>query len=326
VKNHKSINLPGVAVKLPAMSESDKDDIEFGIKEGVDFVAASFIRKASDVVEIRKFMDALGGKRIKIISKIENKEGVDNIDAIIKVSDGVMVARGDLGVEIPAEAVPFIQKDIIRRCNREGIFVITATQMMDSMMRNPRPTRAEVADVANAILDGTDVIMLSGETASGKYPVEAVKMMVDVAIAAERGIIQHKVSRDRRGVLDNSVTNAIGFAACNSADLLGVKAIVAPTSSGRTAVTISKYRPRTPIIAFAMDDIVVRQMSLIWGVNAYHMSHMEDQQEFFRAAIRQCMKLIDLEEGDLMVLTAGIPFGSVGATNMCRIHQVGHEF
>ena len=326
VKNHKSINLPGVLVKLPAMSECDKDDIEFGIKEGVDFIAASFIRKASDVVEIRKYLDALGGNRIKIISKIENKEGVDNIDEIIQVSDGVMVARGDLGVEIPPEAVPFIQKEIIRKCNREGVFVITATQMMDSMIRNPRPTRAEVADVANAILDGTDAIMLSGETAAGKYPLESVKMMVDVAHAVEKSTGYNKHGKDRRGALDNSVTNAIGFAACNSADLLGAKVIVAPTSSGRTARTISKYRPRTPIIAFTIDDIVARQLSLVWGVTSYHMGQVEDQQEFFRAAIRRCMKLIDLDEGDLMVLTAGIPLGTIGATNMCRIHQVGHEF
>jgi pyruvate kinase len=237
-----------------------------------------------------------------------------------------MVARGDLGVEIPPEAVPLIQKEIISKCNKEDVFVITATQMMDSMMRNPRPTRAEVADVANAILDGTDAVMLSGETASGKYPIEAVKMMIDVAMATEKAVDYHRFFRDHGKAIDNSVTNAIGFAACNSADLLGAKVIITPTSSGRTAVTISKYRPKTPIIAFAMDDMVVRQLSLVWGVTAYHMVHMEDQQEFFRAAIRHCMDLIVLAEGDLMVLTAGIPFGGNVATNMCRIHQVGQEF
>jgi pyruvate kinase len=324
VKDHKSINLPGVQVKLPAMSERDKDDIEFGIGADVDFVAASFIRKASDVKEIRRYLDALGGKKIKIISKIENKEGVDNIDEIIKVSNGVMVARGDLGVEIPPEAVPLIQKEIIRKCNREGVFVITATQMMDSMMRNPRPTRAEVADVANAILDGTDAIMLSGETASGKYPLESVHMMVNVSLAAEQALGHSRLTRDRRA-MDNSVTNAIGFAACNSADSLGAKLIVTPTSSGRTAVTIAKYRPKTPIIAFSMDETVIRQLSLVWGVSAVHIV-MEDQQEFFRAAIRHCMEENDLEEGDLIALTMGVPFGTLGATNMFRIHQVGHEF
>ncbi|MDR0570159.1 MAG: pyruvate kinase [Clostridiales Family XIII bacterium] len=324
VKDHKSINLPGVSVKLPAMSERDKDDIEFGINEGVDFVAASFIRKASDVKDIRRYLDALGGNRIKIISKIENKEGVDNIDEIIRASDGVMVARGDLGVEIPAEAVPLIQKEIIRKCNREGVFVTTATQMMDSMIRNPRPTRAEVADVANAVLDGTDSVMLSGETASGKYPVEAARMMVHVSMAAEKALRHY--NKDRRGATDDSVTNAIGFNVCNCADSLGAKLIVTPTSSGRTAATISKYRPKTPIVAFSMDDTVVRQLSLAWGVEATHVERMEDQSEFFRVAVRHCMESNDLEEGDLIVITAGVPFGKAGGTNMLRVHQIGQEF
>jgi len=326
LKNQKSMNLPGVSVKLPAMSEKDADDIQFGIKEGVDFVAASFIRRASDVIAIRKFLDASGGKQIKIISKIENREGVDNIDEIMRVSDGIMVARGDLGVEIPPEDVPLIQKEIIRKCNRAGIFVITATQMMDSMTRNPRPTRAEVADVANAVLDGTDVIMLSGETASGKYPLESVKMMVHVAMTVEKAVHHHRFSENRAGVIDSDVTNVIGFAACNSADLLKAKAIVVPTSSGQTAMIVSKYRPKTPIISFTMHDTVARQLSLIWGVTAHIIAHMDDQQEFFRTAIHRCTELIGLKEGDVVALTTGVPFGAGGSTNMCRIHHVGQAF
>jgi pyruvate kinase len=326
IMDHKSINIPGVKVHLPAMSLVDKDDIEFGINAGVDFIAASFIRKASDVDEIRKYMHALGAKKIKIIAKIENKEGIDNIDYIIRAADGIMVARGDLGVEIPPEEVPLIQKEIIRKCNSEGVFVITATQMMDSMIRNPRPTRAEVADVANAILDGTDAIMLSGETASGKYPLEAVKMMRSVARSAEVAIRRGRTTDERRGTWETSVTNAIGFCTCSSADSLGARAIVTPTSSGQTALRISKYRPRAPIIAFSMDETAVRQLALVWGVTAFHIDRIDDQQEFFRAVVRHCMERNLVEDGDLIVLTAGIPLGTQGNTNMMRIHEIGNEF
>jgi pyruvate kinase len=325
VKDHKSINLPGVHVELPAMSDKDKDDIEFGIEQDVDFIAASFIRTASDVHEIRKFLAVLGGEQIKIISKIENREGVDNINEIIDASDGVMVARGDLGVEIPPEEVPLIQKEIIRRCNGKGKFVITATQMMDSMIRNPRPTRAEVADVANAVLDGTDVIMLSGETASGKYPLEATRMMVDVAVAAESAIGHHRFNKDRRGVATD-VTGVIGSCTVTSADSLKAKAIVTPTSSGKTAIMISKHRPESQIIAFSLNERVVRQLSLVWGVTAYRMERLDDQQEFFRDVIRHCMKLKFVDEGDIVVITAGVPLGKSGSTNMMRIHEIGRPF
>ncbi|MDR2355809.1 MAG: pyruvate kinase [Clostridiales Family XIII bacterium] len=326
VKDHKSVNLPGVHLDLPALSDRDKDDIEFGIEQDVDFIAASFIRTAADVREIRKFLAVLSGQQIKIISKIENREGVNNIDEIIAVSDGVMVARGDLGVEIPPEEVPLIQKEIIKRCNSSGKFVITATQMMDSMMRNPRPTRAEVADVANAVLDGTDVIMLSGETASGKYPLEAVKMMVDVAVAAEGAIGHSRLHRDRRTGGARDVTGAIGFCTVNSADSLRAKAIVTPTSSGNTALMISKHRPKSRIIAFSLDERVVRQLSLVWGVNAYRMERLDDQQEFFRDVIRYCMRLNLMDEGDIIVITAGVPLGTSGNTNMLRIHEIGQPF
>ncbi|MDR0424056.1 MAG: pyruvate kinase [Clostridiales Family XIII bacterium] len=326
IKDHKSINIPGVSVHLPAMSLVDKDDIEFGINAGVDFIAASFIRKASDVDEIRKYIHALGAKKIKIIAKIENKEGIDNIDEIVRTANVVMVARGDLGVEIPPEEVPLIQKEIIRKCNKAGIPVITATQMMDSMIRNPRPTRAEVADVANAVLDGTDAIMLSGETASGKYPLEAVKMMRSVARSAEVAIRHGRTAESRRAGQEASVTSTIGFCTCSSADTLGAKAIVTPTSSGQTAVRISKYRPKAPIIAFSMDETAVRQLALVWGVTAFHMDRFDDQQEFFRAVIRQCMEHSLVDDGDLIVLTAGIPLGTSGNTNMMRIHEIGNEF
>ncbi|MDR1246005.1 MAG: pyruvate kinase [Clostridiales Family XIII bacterium] len=326
VKDRKSINLPGVHLDLPAMSDKDKDDIEFGIEQDVDFIAASFIRTASDVNEIRRFLAVLGGEKIKIISKIENREGVNNIDGIIDASDGVMVARGDLGVEIPPEEVPLIQKEIIKRCNSKGKFVITATQMMDSMIRNPRPTRAEVADVANAVLDGTDVIMLSGETASGKYPLEATKMMVDVAVAAEGAIGHSRLYKDRRGVGVADVTGVIGFCTVNSADSLKARAIVTPTSSGNTALMISKHRPKSKIIAFSLNERVVRQLSLVWGVDAYRMERLDDQQEFFRDVIRHCMKLELVDDGDVIVITAGVPLGTSGNTNMLRIHEIGRPF
>jgi pyruvate kinase len=326
VKDRKSINIPGVHLDLPAMSDKDKDDIAFGIEQDVDFVAASFIRTASDVREIRKFLAVLGGQNIKIISKIENREGVDNIDEIIAASDGVMVARGDLGVEIPPEDVPLIQKEIIKRCNGNGKFVITATQMMDSMIRNPRPTRAEVADVANAVLDGTDVIMLSGETASGKYPLEAVKMMVDVALAAEGAIGHSRLYRDRRGGGEGDVTGVIGFCTVSSADSLKAKAIITPTSSGNTALMISKHRPKSNIIAFSLNEQAVRQLSLVWGVTAYILDRLDDQQEFFRDVIRHSMRLNLVEEGDIIVITAGVPLGISGNTNMMRIHEIGKPF
>jgi pyruvate kinase len=327
VKDHKSINLPGIHLDLPALSDKDKDDIEFGIEQDVDFVAASFIRTAADVNEIRRFLAVLGGEKIKIISKIENREGVDNINEIIDASDGVMVARGDLGVEIPPEEVPLIQKEIIKRCNGKSKFVITATQMMDSMIRNPRPTRAEVADVANAILDGTDVIMLSGETASGKYPLEATKMMVDVAVAAEGAIGHSRLYRDRRGngSMDD-VTGVIGFCTVNSADSLKARAIVTPTSSGNTALMISKHRPKSKIIAFSLNERVIRQLSLVWGVEAYRMERLDDQQEFFRDVIRHCMRLELVDDGDVIVITAGVPLGTSGNTNMLRIHEIGRPF
>jgi pyruvate kinase len=323
IKDHKSINLPGAIVRLPAISGKDKEDLEFGIREGVDFIAASFIRKAQDVRDIRKYLDLLGGQGIKIISKIENREGVDNITEIIDASDGIMVARGDLGVEIPPEEVPLIQKDIIKHCNELGKFVITATQMMDSMIRNPRPTRAEVADVANAILDGTDATMLSGETASGKYPLEAVNMMVHVAQSAESAIVHSRFFRERRDSLKGDMTNVIGDSTVRCAETLNAKAIVTPSTAGKTALMISKHRPPTLIIAFSTNRQVVRQLSLVWGVSAYYLERLDDQTDFFRTIISRCIKLELVVEGDIIVLTAGVPLGVSGKTNMLRIHEIG---
>ena len=255
VKNNKGVNVPGVKVNLPAITEKDRSDIEFGIEQGIDFIAASFVRKVSDVLAIREILEENNATHIKIISKIENQEGVDNLDEIIEVSDGIMVARGDLGVEIPTEEIPVVQKLMIKKCNEAGKPVITASQMLDSMIRNPRPTRAEVTDVANAIYDGTDAIMLSGETAAGKYPVEAVKTMATIAKRAE------ETMRNRRTKINKSknVTDAISYATCTTAMDLDAKAILSSTASGHTARMVSKFRPDCPIIATTSDESVRRQ-------------------------------------------------------------------
>jgi pyruvate kinase len=323
IKDYKSINAPGVLVRLPAITDKDKEDIVFGIGEGIDFIAESFVRKGSDVEEMRAFLNVHGAGHVRIISKIENKEGVDNIFDIVAASDLVMVARGDLGVEIPAELVPVTQKKIIKLCNLEGKPVITATQMMDSMMRNPRPTRAEVADVANAIYDGTDGIMLSGETAAGKYPVEAVKMMVDIANATEAALNYDSILREKGRVKDASITNAIGHATCTSAQGLKATAILTPTATGHTAQVVSKFRPKAPIIAFTTSDQVARQLSLVWGVMPIVTKPAGSEKDVFVDAISISSEKGLVKEGDLVVITAGAPVGVGGMTNMLRIHIVG---
>ncbi len=325
LKDYKSINVPGVKVKLPAITERDKADIEFGISQDVDFIAASFVRKASDIEEMRWLLNDRGASHIRIIAKIENKEGVDNIDEIIKASDGVMVARGDLGVEIPAENVPIYQKKIIKKCNKMGKFVITATQMMDSMMRNPRPTRAEVADVANAIFDGTDVIMLSGETAAGKYPVEAVTRMMEIAETAEESLDYEKLLADQMPDRNESITNAIGYATCTSAYGLKAKAILTPTSSGYTASVVSKFRPKAPIIAFTMSEGVARRLSLVWGTYPMVMEAKGSADELFRASAHKGIAHSLIHNGDIIVITAGLPVGVEGNTNRMSIHIVGKD-
>lgn len=325
IKDHKSVNVPGVTVRLPAITEKDKDDIRFGIREGVDYIAASFVRKGSDVEEMREFLKSNGAEHIKIISKIENKEGVDNILDIIAFSDVIMVARGDLGVEIPAEQVPVTQKKIIKLCNLEGKPVITATQMLDSMIRNPRPTRAEVTDVANAIYDGADVIMLSGETASGKYPAEAVRMMDSIAVATEASLNYDNILREKNRVKDDSVTNAIGYATCTSAQGLKAAAILTPTATGHTARVVSKFRPRAPILAFTTTDQVARHLSLAWGVTPIVTKPSGSEKGVFHDAVGIAEKKGYISTGDLIVITAGVPVGVGGMTNMLRIHIVGNK-
>ena len=264
--NKKGVNLPGVEVNMPFISPKDHDDILFGIKEGYDFIAASFTRTAADVKEIRDILEKNGGQDIKIIAKIENQQGVDNIDSIIEVADGIMIARGDMGVEIPLEDVPVIQKDIIAKVYTAGKQVITATQMLDSMIKNPRPTRAETTDVANAIYQGTSAIMLSGETAAGKYPVEALKTMVKIAVRTEADIDFNQQFSFRTKEHATNVTTAISHATCMTAIDLNAKAIIAVTRSGNTARMVSKYRPGCPIIACTPDERIWRQLNLVWGV------------------------------------------------------------
>lgn len=307
----KGINVPNVEVKLPAITEQDKNDILFGIEQGIDFIAASFVRNAEAIKEIKELLRANGGERIDVIAKIENTEGVHNIDKIIKAADGVMVARGDLGVEIPAHEVPHIQKMIIRKCNESYKPVITATQMLDSMMRAPRPTRAEVTDVANAIYDGTDAIMLSGETAMGKYPEQAVQMMVKIAECTEP-YMTHKRFLDYRALRGNkNVSSAVGVAAVQTTENLGADCIVTPTISGQTARLISNFRPKVPIYAVSPNEWARRKMQIYWGVTSV-AGYEEDSTENIISHAMYIVRRENLvKKGDIVVFTAGDP-----ATNM----------
>lgn len=307
----KGINVPNVEVKLPAITEQDKNDILFGIEQGIDFIAASFVRNAEAIKEIKELLRANGGERIDVIAKIENAEGVHNIDKIIKAADGVMVARGDLGVEIPAHEVPHIQKMIIRKCNESYKPVITATQMLDSMMRAPRPTRAEVTDVANAIYDGTDAIMLSGETAMGKYPEQAVQMMVEIAECTEP-YMTHKRFLDYRALRGNkNVSSAVGVAAVQTTENLGADCIVTPTISGQTARLISNFRPKVPIYAVSPNEWARRKMQIYWGVTSV-AGYEEDSTENIISHAMYIVRRENLvKKGDIVVFTAGDP-----ATNM----------
>ena len=321
VKNHKGVNVPGVKINLPAVTPKDESDIEFGIKEGIDYIAASFVRKASDVLAIREILEKNNATDIQIISKIENQEGVDNIDEILKVSDGIMVARGDLGVEIPTEEIPIVQKMMIKKCNELGKPVITATQMLDSMMRNPRPTRAEVTDVANAIYDGTDAIMLSGETAAGKYPVEAVKTMATIAKRTEETLNYNELLKSRK-LTGINVTDAISHATCTTAIDLNASAILTSTSSGHTSRMVSKFRPQCPIIATTEDEGVMRRLALVWGVYPVKTSHVGNTDDLFTTSIASAKEKKYLENGDLVVITAGVPSGISGTTNLIKVHTI----
>lgn len=320
--DRKNVNIPGATSKLPAITEKDVADLIFGVENGVDFIAASFIRKATDVLEIRRVLEEKGGKHIHIISKIENQEGIDNLEDILRVSDGLMVARGDLGVEIPTEDIPMIQKLIIRKANEIGKPVITATQMLDSMIRNPRPTRAEVTDVANSIIDGTDAIMLSGETAAGKYPVEAVQTMASIAVRTEKELDYGKSMHSFSG-RKITVANAISHSSCTTAFELQAAAIITPTQSGSTARMISKFRPKAPIIAATSDRSVMRKLCLSFGVYPVRVPQANMTDEIIDLSVNAAVSAQLVKSGDLVVITAGIPSGVAGATNLIKVHIVG---
>jgi pyruvate kinase len=323
IKKHKGINVPGIRINMPPMTEKDRADIEFGIQKGIDFIAGSFVRTAEDVLAIRQVLKENKAEHIQIISKIENREGVDNIDEIIRVSDGIMVARGDLGVEIPAEELPLLQKQIIRKCNKVGKPVITATQMLDSMIRNPRPTRAEVTDIANAILDGTDAIMLSGETAAGKYPVESVETMSQIARKTEEAMDYSKLLMDRHQEREATVTDAISHATCNIAMSLDASAILTATSTGYTARMVSKFRPKQAIIATTTDERVQRRLCLSWGVYTILLRSVESTDDLINKSVSMALERGNVKEGDLVVITAGIPVGVGGTTNLIKAHIAG---
>ncbi|AGX45250.1 pyruvate kinase [Clostridium saccharobutylicum] len=321
VGTHKGVNVPGVSIKLPAMTEKDKSDLIFGCEVGVTMIAASFIRKAADVEAIREVLNTHGGERILICSKIENQEGVDNIDSILEVSDLIMVARGDLGVEIPIENVPAVQKMIIRKCNAAGKPVVTATQMLDSMIRNPRPTRAEVSDVANAILDGTDAIMLSGESANGTYPVEAVSTMAKIAEETEKQL-EYKVAISAAKSHTPAISGVISRAASNAANELNANAVITSTQTGATAKRISQCRPECPIIAVTPDEVVARQLAFSWGVYPVVASKMESTDEMLEKSVEIAKANDYVKSGDTVILAAGVPVDQVGATNLLKVSIV----
>ena len=323
VSDHKGINLPGIKTQLPALTERDLDDLKFGVEMGVDIVAASFIRKAEDVLAIRRVLRNLGAEDIFLMSKIENQEGVDNIEEIIKYSDGIMVARGDMGVEIPLEKVPSIQKRIIELCNVVGKPVVTATQMLESMVRFPRPTRAEVSDVANAIFDGSDCIMLSGETANGKYPVEAVQTMARIAQEAEGRIKYDNILSKMMNTHVSSVPIAICLASVSTAYELGATAIITATVSGSTAKNVSRFRPECPILAITPSKDVARKLSLYWGVYPIVANLYDSTDEMIDATAEIAKKLGYVKDGELVVITAGLPLNFVGSTNMIKVHLIG---
>jgi pyruvate kinase len=322
IKSRKGVNLPGIHTSLPGVTERDVKHILFGIEQDIDIIAASFVRKASDILEIRRLLEENGASHIQIISKIENQEGVDNLDAILEVSDGLMVARGDLGVEIPVEDVPIIQKQMIQKGNAVGKPVITATHMLDSMQVNPRPTRAEASDVANAVYDGTDVLMLSGETAAGKYPLEAVRMMSAIALNIEEVLPYQDMLRKKAAEQKATITEVISQSAVSSSLDLQAKAIITPTESGFTARMVAKYRPQAPIIAVTTSERVQRRLSLCWGVIPVKGYSVTSTDEMFESAIQSALKSGIVASGDLVVVSAGVPVGQSGSTNLIKIQHV----
>jgi len=320
----KGVNVPNVPIRLPAITEKDKEDIRFGAEQDVDFIAASFVRNADCIREIKALLRECGAPYTPVIAKIENKEGIDNLDEILAIADGIMVARGDLGVEIPAEEVPYIQKMMINKCKECYKPVITATQMLDSMMRNPRPTRAEVTDVANAVYDGTDAVMLSGETAQGKYPVEALKMMVQICENTESHLDHEEILSKMKKQRMKDTTSALGYATVSTASNLDAKCIIAPTGSGATARVISKFHPKMEVLAVSPNARTLRRMQIYWGVRPYESEHANSSEEISNSAIEIAKEREHVEKGDIAVLTAGIPSPHVGGfdygvSNMMRI-------
>lgn len=323
----KGVNVPNVAVRLPAITQKDKDDIRFGVEQGIDFIAASFVRNAECVLEIKAFLKELGAPYIPIIAKIENAEGIKNIDEIIRAADGIMVARGDLGVEIPAEEVPYLQKMLIQKCNSNFKTVITATQMLDSMMRNPRPTRAEVTDVANAVYDGTDAVMLSGETAQGKYPLEALQMMVHIIESTEQHLDYDTILEKTGGHLKKGLSSAVGYSSVLAASNLNAKCIITPSVSGATARVVSNLRPKQLILGVTPNERTLRRMSIYWGVKPIKSREFNTTDDICDGAIELAKVKQFAETGDVVVLTAGIPSMNVrqersAASNMMRIATV----
>ena len=325
ISNHKGVNVPGVELKMPFVSQKDYEDIVFAAEQDYDFIAASFTRTADDILEIRKILEEKGGQYIHIIAKIENMQGVENCEEILRVADGIMIARGDMGVEIPLEEVPVIQKKLIRMALKASKPVITATQMLDSMIKNPRPTRAETSDVANAIYQGTGAIMLSGETAAGAYPIEAVRTMARIAERTEKDIDYSREFKPRRLAERPDVTNAISHATCTTAYDLNAAAIISVTQSGQTARMCSRFRPGVPIIACTTSKEVFRQLSLAWGVTPIIMQMKSSTDELFDAAVAAAMKEGLCRDGDLVVLTAGVPLGIPGTTNLLKVAVAGYS-
>ncbi|MFV0498131.1 MAG: pyruvate kinase [Candidatus Fimivivens sp.] len=323
ISNHKSVNVPGVALSMPYLSAQDESDILFGIENDFDFIAASFVRCARDILDIRELLDTHKCESIKIIAKLENAEGVANIDEILPVSDGIMIARGDMGVEIDFTEIPIIQKRLIVHCSTAGKPVITATQMLESMILHARPTRAEMSDVANAIYDGTSAIMLSGETAAGKFPVEALQTMAAIAERTEQDINYDKRLRARSAESHLSVADAIAHSACTTAVDVGSKAIVTITHSGETARLVCKYRPSAPIIACAITQQTCRHLAVSWGISPVVMPLKKTTDEALEHAIQLARRQGYVKSGDLAVVTAGVPIGVPGTTNMIKVHLVG---
>ncbi len=319
---NKSINIPGVHIHLPALTEKDVADIRFGVENDFDYIAASFVRRAADVEAVRQILHQFGGDGIRIIAKIENQEGVDNVNEILDAADGIMVARGDLGVEIPAAKVPILQKQMIRKGLQAGKPVITATQMLDSMMRNPRPTRAEVSDVANAVFDGTSCVMLSGETAGGKYPIEALTAMAGIVEEAESSISYWRQFQKQRVLPASNINDAITHTCCLTAKDLDAKAILAATNSGRTARMICRFRPACPVAALTMNEKVRRQLSICWGVIPFLTGEVNSTDRIFSLSAEVALKEGLVENGDTVVITAGVPLGKSGSTNLIKAQVI----